>query len=166
MLSLIENINDVKNRYPKWKSNSRIVGQAGEDWIEQNYNCLDPDCKGLLQQYNNNQPGKDLYCTSEGCGRTYQVKTGKSSSMKFNCKGILNILGAEYSKTLANDADYIFIGYSEDYDVEFLATIENEKMKKSYIVPRKPLSLNARRAGWQGCYIKIPKESLTLLGSP
>jgi hypothetical protein len=38
--------------------------------------------------------------------------------------------------------------------------IDKRNISKENVIPRKPLSTNARRAGWQGCYLKFDLESV------
>lgn len=158
-MTLQRQINLILERNPTWKSNSRIVGQAAEEWVELNLSCF--RCGGKLTQYPNNQPGKDLNCA--GCGKDYQLKAGKN--IKVNRNGILKITGAEYSKTLAShrdnsEIDYIFVGYNARHTITFFGLVHSEDMREEYIIPRKPLSAGARRAGWQGCYLEIPKSQI------
>ena len=154
----------VMKTNPSWKSESRIMGQAAEDWCEDNVKCY--QCGDRFRQYPNNEAGKDLYCPT--CGLDVQVKTGKSGNIRINRKGVLKVTGADYKQTLSKvkveNIDYMFVGYCrETYDITFLKGIAHSEMNESFIIPRKPLSPNARRAGWQGCYLEIPEEKLNLL---
>ena len=171
MLNLKPYVEEVKRKKPLWKSQSRIMGQAAEDWCEDNFKCY--QCGDRFRQYPNNEAGKDLYCPT--CGLDVQVKAGKSrkkggknGEYRINGNGVLKIIGADYKQTLSKvkveNIDYMFVGYCcETYDITFLKGITHSEMNESFIVRRNRLSQTARRAGWVGCYLVIPEEKLHLL---
>jgi len=138
----------------KWKSESRIVGEALENYIKDNINC--PRCnENNFEKCKTNEKSKDLICI--GCNQNIQVK-GKSATQK-QVNMIKNInkfktIGGEYSTTLKNmdqQIDYLIILYEKPYKIINILYIKYENINLSCIIPRKPLSINAKRAGWQGC---------------
>jgi len=145
----------------KWKNPARIVGQAAEDWAEDNLTCFQEGCDGSLKQYPNNKKSKDFFC--ECCGKNYQIKAGKT--YKINKKGTLSVTGADYETTVRhltegkNLADYIIIGYNPgDYSITFAGLVRSPNVQFSNIIRRKPLGPHCRRAGWVGCYLKFDKS--------
>ena len=136
-----------------WKSNARIYGEACEYWVETNVSC--PNCGGSLVKLSANVKSVDHKCSS--CGEQYQTKASKSKIFKKD--GSVSIAGAEYNTTLSNVGKWgiIAVQYSpKTNSILEYKTFSKNKIDKSCIVPRKPLGPNARRACWQGCYIKIP----------
>ena len=43
-------------------------------------------------------------------------------------------------------------------DIKLIAA---KNIKAENVIPRKPLGPNARRAGWQGCYLEFDSEGIT-----
>ena len=149
----LENIN------PVWNSNSRIYGQAIEDWVIANYKC---SCGSFFESLNANSKSIDGICSS--CGRKIQIK---SSSHKFkpNKENILKILGAEYKTTLnsvtESDWDLILVAYCKNGNkINQILKVDSSYIKENSVLPRKPLASTARRAGWQGCYLIFNWESV------
>ena len=145
----------------KWKSPGRIIGQAVEDWAEDNLTCFEEGCDGSLKQYPNNKKSKDHFC--ECCGKNYQIKARKR--LKINKKGILSVKGAAYEPTIRyltenkEQIHYIFIGYDPgDYSVTFAGLVRSSNVQVSNVIRLKPLSPNAQRAGWVGCNLKFDKS--------
>lgn len=66
-------------------------------------------------------------------------------------------IGGDYSTTLNNindKIDYLIILYEkQSYTILNILYITNENINSNCIIPRKPLSSTAKRAGWQGCNI-------------
>ena len=135
-----------------WKSQSKIWGEACEFWVRDNVAC--PRCSGNLMKHDANMVSSDHQCLD--CGEEYQVKTGKSNFEKRD--GTIKITGAEYKKTLESvlgiRPNYLVIQYNKDEKKIVKASfILKENISESNVLPRKPLGPNARRAGWQGCYL-------------
>lgn len=72
-------------------------------------------------------------------------------------KNMIKTLGGEYSTTIHNinqNIDYLIILYEKNsYEIKNILYIKNENINNKCIIPRKPLSTTAKRAGWQGCNI-------------
>ncbi len=133
-----------------WKSQSRIFGEACEFWVEANVPCF--KCGGHLQKLKANEKSIDHRC--QNCGEKYQVKTGTKNIINKSKK--IKITGAEYKTTLSKIGDWSLIVMQ--YDPKSCSLLEHKFVDKKYItsnciIPRKPLGPNARRAGWQGCYM-------------
>ena len=60
-----------------------------------------------------------------------------------------NLILVEYNKELGR--------------IKGVATILKENITKDNIIPRNPLSKNARRAGWQGCNFKFNKSVVNFI---
>lgn len=140
-----------------WKNESRIVGEACEEYIKNNINCVRCN-NNNFEKCKTNEKSKDLICI--GCNQQYQIKAKKVSQ-----KQIINIknekkfktIGGEYSTTLCNineNIDYLIILYEKhSYIIKTILYINSENINADCILPRNPLSSTAKRAGWQGCNI-------------
>ncbi len=142
----------------EWKSNSRIYGEVIELWVENNIPC---SCGGRLVTQPANQKSIDCICNQ--CSKNIQVKSS-AKPFTINRDGKLKILGAEYTTTLNSinseiDWDLMLIQYDKELNkVVNIKVIIAENIKARNVIPRKPLGPNARRAGWQGCYLEFDAE--------
>lgn len=155
-MSLLDYINRVKILHPLWKSQSRIIGRASEIYSCENIKCIECDIIYWLE-YDTNEKSKDQVCKK--CNKKYQIKCKKITERfyeKLKKETIFKTVGAEYNTTLnsLNDKiDYIIILYSNDYNILDIIHVKDIDITQNNIIPRKPLGKNARRAGWQGCYL-------------
>ena len=137
----------------EWKSNSRIYGEVIELWVENNIPC---ECGGKLITQPVNQKSIDCICNQ--CSKNIQIKSS-SKAFNINRNNQLKILGAEYTTTLnsinsQDDWDLMLVHYNKEKNiVEGIKMIKASDITADNVLPRKPLGPNARRAGWQGCYL-------------
>jgi type II restriction enzyme len=137
----------------KWTSLSRIIGEAVEDCI---ITIPCPICnETALIKYKTNEKSKDIYC--EKCSCQIQIKAAKYTKHR---QTSLKLLGAEYNTTCTsirdNNVHYLVLLYSligDTYTVNDIYFIDRADINESCIIPRKPLSSTAKRAGWQGCIL-------------
>tara|TARA_Y100001973_G_scaffold16679_1_gene24252 strand:- start:1688 stop:2179 length:492 start_codon:yes stop_codon:yes gene_type:complete len=156
--SLLSSLQKVPS---EWKSASKIYGEAVEYWVAENLKC--PECSGILIKLRANVPSIDHVCGS--CNSNFQVKAKHGKILKED--GSASIQGAEYKTTL-NSLTEVILGWSmimvsysrEKNMVEGVHYVPGSKIKEKNIVPRKPLSPKARRAGWQGCNIIFEKGDI------
>ena len=130
-----------------------------ETWVGNNLYC--PRCGNpKIIHFENNRPVADFYC--ENCKNEYELK---SKSGKLGEK----VNDGSYETMIARitsnkNPDFLFLGYQKQtMSVKDLIVIPKHFFVPSMIEKRKPLSLNARRAGWVGCNIligSIPKQGL------
>jgi type II restriction enzyme len=140
-----------------WKSESRIVGEACEYYIKSNIKCVRCNDNNF-EKCKTNEQSKDLICIS--CNQKFQVKAKSATQKQVNHiknKNKFKTIGGEYSTTLKNineQIDYFIILYEKQtYKIINILYIKNENINSDCIIPRKPLSITAKRAGWQGCNI-------------
>ena len=147
----------------KWKSVSKIVGEAMEDCV---ITLPCPFChETSLAKYKTNQKSKDVLCGK--CGCEIQIKATKHTK---NARTTIKLLGAEYRTTLSsvkeNNVHYLVLLYSTKdgkYTIRDICLIHHDDITESCIIPRKPLSSAAKRAGWQGCMLVFSNfESVNL----
>jgi type II restriction enzyme len=140
-----------------WKSESRIIGEACEDYVKNIIKCIRCN-NNNFEKYKPNEKSKDLICISRN--QKYQIKSKSATHKQVNnikCKKQFKTIGGEYSTTLNNineKIDYLIILYEkQSYKILNILYITNENINSTCIIPRKPLSSTAKRAGWQGCNI-------------
>jgi len=144
---------DNVNKHKKWKSASRIVGEACELYVLENCSCK--RCGEKLEKCKTNEKSRDLVCS--GCQQNYQVKAKKYTK---NIKETIKLIGAEYNTTMKSfndNIDYIIVLYLDSEAKQILYS-NYESISKNSIIPRNPLGPTAKRSGWQGCYIKLNTE--------
>ena len=139
-----------------YKIKSQRIRVKSEFWVSHNIYC--PACgNSHISKLSNNLPVADLKC--KNCGNVYELKSKKN---RFGTK----IVDGAYSTmieriTSDSNPDLFVMQYSDDLQVLNLTLIPKFFFVPSIIEKRKPLSENARRAGWTGCnilYSKIPEQ--------
>ena len=139
-----------------YKSLSQIARILTEDWVEKASYC--PNCGSSLSNYENNRPVADFYC--KNCNEEYELKSKKDSLGR-------KIVDGAYSKMIErlqsqNNPNFFFLNYNlKNYEIINFAVIPKHFFVSEIIEKRKPLSQNAKRAGWVGCNIlldSIPKS--------
>lgn len=139
-----------------YKSLSQKIRVMSETWFLENLFC--PCCgNSHVNKIKNNSPVADIYC--KNCGEIFEIKSKK------NKIGSIIIDGAYHTmieRIRSNTNPQLFVmNYSEQLSVTNLIFIPKFFFTPSVIEKRKPLSENARRAGWIGCnilYKKIPEQ--------
>jgi type II restriction enzyme len=154
-MDLNEYISKVKEEHTEWKSESRIVGEASENYTKDNIKCLRCN-ENNFKKCKTNEQSKDLICIS--CNQKFQIKAKSVTQQQVNnikTKNKFTTLGGEYSTTLKNineQIDYLIILYEKHtYKIISMLYIKYENINFKCIIPRKPLAITAKRAGWQGC---------------
>lgn len=155
IMSLNPQIDKVKEQYPLWKSNSRIIGRAAELYSCEKIKCLRCNQINWLECVIN-QKSTDQIC--KNCGKKYQIKCKNTFEKAYdNIKKYskFTTIGGEYNSTLksiTDKIDYIIILYENvNYNILDIIHVKSDDITCKNIIPRKPLSSNAKRAGWQGC---------------
>ena len=154
-MSLEPYIYKVKKEHPLWKSNSKIIGKAAEIYSREKIQCIKCNEISWLECITNAKP-KDQICKK--CGKKYQIKCKNTTEKLYNKikeNSEFKTIRAEYNTTLKSiedQIDYIIILYKKiDYNILDIIHIKSNNITSNNIIPRKPLSNNAKRAGWQGC---------------
>ncbi len=139
-----------------FRSASQIARVITEDWCTREMFC--PCCDGAaLTKTPTGFPACDFTCDS--CNERFEVKSGKSALVG-------RIPDSAYGAMIAairNDRtpNLLAMQYSASFEVLNLLLIPRYFFTESVIEKRKPLSPNARRAGWVGCNIllgRIPAD--------
>jgi type II restriction enzyme len=146
-----------KKVFQNYKSNSQIARVLTENWFSKKMYC--PCCLNVkINSYPNNKKGSDFFC--QNCTNNFQLK---SSKKPFKNK----VLDGEYNTMISivkrgKSPNFFIMNYSqEEWIIKSLSMIPKFFVNESVIEKRKPLSKNARRAGWTGCNFllnKLPEE--------
>jgi type II restriction enzyme len=134
-----------------YKSNSQIARILTESWVKENSYC--PNCgQSKLNGFENNMPVADFYCPE--CKEEFELKSkhGKLSNI-INDGAYGSMIKRITSDTNPN---FFFLTYDKNIVDNFLV-IPKQFFTPEIIIKRKPLSINAKRAGWIGCNIDISK---------
>ncbi len=140
--------NEYKYHY---KSSSQLIRVVTENWFKDNMYC--PFCNSdEIESFPNNYPVADFYCNE--CGEEFQLKSKKNHIGKIITDGEYNkMINAIHSHKIPN---FFFLSYTLDIEqIKDLLVVPKEFILPNVIQKRKPLSQNARRAGWTGCNIKL-----------
>lgn len=139
-----------------YRSVPQKIRVMSEVWLVENLFC--PCCgNSCVEKLKNNSPVADIYCGN--CGEIFELKS------KRNCIGSKIVDGAYRTmieRINSNVNPHLFVmNYSAYFSVKNLVFIPKFFFTADVIERRKPLSANARRAGWIGCnilYKKIPEQ--------
>lgn len=134
-----------------YTSKSQIARVLTESWVGKNIYC--PNCGNeILNEFANNSPVADFFCSD--CNHEYELKSKKDSNS-------LKIVDGAYSTMIErinsdNNPNFFFLNYkSLDFTVQNFFVIPKHFFIDDIIEKRKPLSPNAKRAGWIGCNILL-----------
>lgn len=139
-----------------YKSISQKIRVMSEFWLIKNLFC--PCCGNLnIEKIKNNSPVADIFCGN--CKETFELKSKKNNIGSKIVDGAYHTM---IERINSNKNPQLFVmDYSLDFFVKDLIFIPKFFFTSDIIEKRKPLSENARRAGWTGCnilYEKIPEQ--------
>ncbi len=134
-----------------YSSNAQIVRIASEAWVKENSYC--PSCgNNNINDYPNNKPVADFYCIS--CKEDYELKSKNGNLGTKIVDGAYSTM-IERISSLSNP-NFFFLTYDKKkWIVNNFIIIPKQFFIPDIIEKRKPLSANARRAGWVGCNIDL-----------
>ena len=139
-----------------YKSTSQKIRIMTEHWLTQNLFC--PCCGNIhIDKLPNNSPVADARC--ENCGEVFELKSKKNSIGAKVMDGAYHTMIERITSNL--NPQLLLMQYSSEMFVSNLLFIPKFFFTPDIIEKRKPLSSNARRAGWVGCnilYQKIPEQ--------
>jgi len=134
----------------KYRSRLQIVRVISENWAKQNLYCV--SCSSdYLSEEKTNTDVFDFFC--DQCGAKYQLKSSRIfNPSKIPDAGYDSMISAIKKNDIPN---LLIMHYSLNWSVRNLILIPYFFVSHSTIEKRKPLSPNARRAGWVGCNILL-----------
>ncbi len=135
----------------KYNSSSQKARVITENWVKQNAYC--PRCGNQrLDQLENNKPVSDFICSN--CGNIFESKAKQGDLGRKIVDGAYSTMIRRINEK--NNPDFLFMNYSiEKRQVNDFLLVPKHFFVDNIIEKRKPLSDNARRAGWTGCNILI-----------
>lgn len=134
----------------QYKSQSQSIRVMTEDWVKKEIFC--PNCGNIVDDFENNKPVADFFCSS--CDEEYELKSKKDGMGKKIVDGAYNKMIERLNSV--NNPSFFFLNYNlQDYKVQNFVVIPKHFFISEIIEKRKPLSKNARRAGWVGCNILL-----------
>jgi type II restriction enzyme len=133
------------NGYKSIPQQTRVIT---ENWFLNEAYC--PSCGNCVSHYAANKPVADFYC--EKCCEDFELKSNKNKQSNRIVDGAyLTMMERLRSDTNPN----LFLMTYKNNFVENLVLIPKYFFVTDIIEKRKPLSNQARRAGWTGCNILL-----------
>lgn len=133
-----------------YHSNTQKIRTMSENWVVDNVYCV--RCGNKLKHFENNKPVGDMYC--EKCSEEFELKSNKARLGEQIVDGAYATMIEKIDN--GDIPNFFYLNYSlPDYKVNNLIVIPKHFFTKDIIIKRKPLSQNARRAGWVGCNINV-----------
>lgn len=130
-----------------YQSPSQAIRVMSEDWVTNNLPC--PCCgASKLLHLKNNMPVADFKCTT--CGEIFELK---SKGHKLGKKISDGAYDTAIKRITSNTNPHLLVLEYHDFNVVNMELIPKYFFTPEIIEKRKPLSANARRAGWTGCNI-------------
>ena len=133
-----------------YKSQSQKIRVLTENWVNDEIFC--PNCGCNVSEYENNKPVGDFYCSN--CSEDYELKSKKDSMGNKIVDGAYKTMIERLQSS--TNPNFFFLNYDlKKYEILNFAVIPKHFFVPEIIEKRKPLSQNARRAGWVGCNILL-----------
>jgi type II restriction enzyme len=131
-----------------YTSSSQKIRVMTERWVNQSIFC--PNCGNNLTNFDNNQPVADFYCGK--CAEEYELKAKNGALGKKTLDGAYSTMVERLQAN--NNPNFFFLTYDKTaFAIRDFLVIPKYFFVEEVIERRKPLSANARRAGWVGCNI-------------
>ena len=131
-------------------NNSQKIRIITENWVNNSIFC--PNCGNDLTNFENNRPVADFYC--KRCSEEYELKSKNGKLGKKIVDGAYNTMIERLNCN--NNPNFFFLTYNKQtLDINDFITVPKYFFIDEIIEKRKPLSENAKRAGWIGCNIII-----------
>lgn len=133
----------------QYHSQSQITRILTESWLLANIYC--PHCGNpKMLHFPNNSPVADFYCPE--CHCEYELKSKKGRIGHKIADGAYGTFVQRITSN--NNPDFLILSYNPiELCVDSLWIVPKHFFVPSIVERRKPLSQNARRAGWVGCNI-------------
>jgi len=133
-----------------YKSQSQKIRVLTEDWVGSYAFC--PSCGYSISVYGHNKPVADFYCFR--CSEDFELKSKRNALGE---KVVDGAYGTMIKRLQSSSNPNLFLLHysAENLDVENFFIIPKHFFVPEIIERRKPLSQNARRAGWIGCNILL-----------
>ena len=141
----------------RYKSRSQVARVLTEEWVNSNMYCPRCGCVKLIK-FENNRRVADFFC--DQCKNEYELKSKDGEIKHKIADGAYNTFIQRITSN--NNPDFLIMSYNSDgFYVNNLWIIPKHFFTPAIVEKRKPLSANARRAGWVGCNIlfdEVPQQ--------
>ena len=133
-----------------YRSPSQIIRVLSENWVAKQGYC--PNCNSQpLTEFDNNKPVADFYCVT--CNEQFELKSKQAKLSNIINDGAYDTMLERINSD--DNPSFFFLTYSKELAVNNFLIIPKHFFTANIIIKRKPLSVNARRAGWVGCNIDL-----------
>lgn len=134
-----------------YTSRTQQIRRISEDWIARNGYCLRCDSDRLIPTAANTRT-RDFTC--ERCLHGYELKSKQGVFSKSVLDGAYNAM----VRTIRDGRTptFLLLEYTTAWSILRLRAIHHSLITEQSVIPRRPLSASARRAGWVGCNILLP----------
>ena len=133
-----------------YRSPSQIIRVLSENWVAKQGYC--PNCNSQpLTEFDNNKPVADFYCVT--CNEQFELKSKQAKLGNIINDGAYDTMLERINSD--DNPSFFFLTYSKELAVNNFLIIPKHFFTANIIIKRKPLSVNARRAGWVGCNIDL-----------
>ena len=145
------NLSIQSNLADKYSSPSQKIRVLTEQWVDSQIYC--PNCGHIdIDKYKNNQPVADFFCSN--CEEDYELKSKKDAVGAKIVDGAYRTMLERLQDS--NNPNFFLLNYNlKNLEVVNFLVIPKHFFIPDIIEKRKPLSPNARRAGWVGCNILL-----------
>lgn len=138
-----------------YTSNSQRARVVSEAWVLRNGYCL--ACKSdILSQTAANTRTKDFICPE--CSHGYELKSKRGAFGTRITDGAFSAMTATIRE--GRTPSLLLLEYSPTWEVRVLTAVHHSLITQDCIEKRKALGPTARRAGWTGCNIVLPRIAL------
>ncbi len=138
-----------------YTSNSQRARVVSEAWVLRNGYCLACKCDSLLQTAANTRT-KDFMCPQ--CSHGYELKSKRGAFGSRIADGAFSAMMETIRA--GRTPSFLLLEYSSTWEVQDLTALHHSLITQDCIEERKALGPMARRAGWIGCNIILPKVAL------
>ena len=133
-----------------YTSQAQIARVLSEGWFRQNGYCL--SCEGdHLIQTKANSKASDFVCP--GCAESYELKSFRLEPTRRLVDGAYDALLSQMQT--GSVPTLMLMGRNDQWHIQALTAVHHAFLTPDVVEKRKPLSRNARRAGWVGCNIRL-----------
>jgi type II restriction enzyme len=133
-----------------YTSQTQIARVLSEGWFRQNGYCLSCEGNHLIQTKANSK-ASDFLCP--GCTERYELKAFRSEPTKRLVDGAYDALLSQMHS--GSVPTLMLMGRSDQWQIQALTAVHHSFLTPDVVEKRKPLSPQARRAGWIGCNIRL-----------
>ena len=146
---------DNSSLIASYSSNSQRARVVSEAWVLRNGYCLSCESDRLLPTLANTRT-KDFVCPQ--CAHGYKLKSTRGKFGSRIPDGAFSAMSATIRE--GRTPSFLLMEYSPNWVVQALTVVHHSLITQDCIEERRALGPKARRAGWIGCNIILPRIAL------